>query len=112
MLPIDTGKSLYQKLERECVDLFKSTWPLIRNRQAPRNTQIGMGDGTSHRLRDVDRIDEIDLDKTYLGRELIDILRARTFAPYRGAYFTDGDRKVYLRLDLSYENNLDGDDKQ
>jgi len=54
----------------------------------------------------VERIDEIDLDRTYTARELIDIVRARTFPPHRGAYFRVGQRKVYLRLQLFYENDI------
>jgi methionyl-tRNA formyltransferase len=56
----------------------------------------------------VERIDEIDLDRAYPARELIDLLRARTFPPYTGAYVRVGNRKVYLRLQLLYEDDLRG----
>jgi methionyl-tRNA formyltransferase len=52
----------------------------------------------------VGRIDAIDLDRTYTARELIDLLRARTFPPYPGAYFVQGERKVFLQLGLRYED--------
>lgn len=102
--PVDTGKTLYRKLEQACVDLFKETWTLIRSRKAPRVPQPARG--TAHRARDVEKIDRIDLDRNYTGRQLIDTLRARTFPPYPGAYFQDGERKVYLRLELLYEEDL------
>jgi len=98
--PVDTGASLYHKLEQTCIELFQETWPLIRSSQAPRIPQPQ--GGTFHRTRDVARIDEIDLDRTYTARELINILRARTFAPYPGAYFRDGQRRVYVQLRLCY----------
>jgi len=103
--PVDTGGTLYRKLEQACVDLFKETWPLILNSQATHFPQRAKS-GTYHRDRDVERIDEIDLDRTYTARELIDIVRARTFPPHRGAYFRVGQRKVYLRLQLFYENDI------
>ena len=100
--PVDTGETLYRKLERACVELFKETWPLIRSGRAPRIPQ-DREEGTYHRTCDVERIDPIDLDRTYTARELIDVIRARTFPPYPGAYFIHQGRKVYLRLQLLYE---------
>ena len=53
----------------------------------------------------------IDLDRRYAARELIDILRARTFPPHPGAYYMHGGRKIYLRLHLMYEDQLDRGDE-
>ncbi len=96
--PVDTGETLYRKLERKSVELFKEIWPLIRSGAAPRRPQTG--EGTSHRMADVDRIDRIDLDRTYTARALIDILRARTFPPHNGAYFEVDGRRYQLRMEL------------
>ena len=103
--PIDTGARLYRKLERESLSLFTETWPLVRSGRVERTPQR-IDDGTFHRLRDVEGVDEIDLDRSYEARELIDLIRARTFPPFKGAYFRHGNRKVYLRLQLSYEEDL------
>jgi methionyl-tRNA formyltransferase len=101
--PVDTGKSLYHKLEQAGVELFKKTWPLIERKRVL-NLKQSKDEGTFHCTEDIDQIDLIQLDRQYTARELIDILRARTFPPYKGAYFMDQGRKVYLRLNLSYEN--------
>lgn len=98
----DTGKTLYHKLERLSLNLFKDTWPLIRRGKA-RSLAQHKGKGTSHRVKDAEKIDRIDLDTSYKARDLLNILRARTFLPYRGAYFMDGRKKVYLRLELIRE---------
>jgi len=103
--PIDTGESLYRKLERACVDLFKEAWPPIRSGRAPRIPQQPQ-EGSYHSTRDVEVIDEIDLNSTYKARELIDAIRARTFRPYSGTYFWHEGRKVYLRLQLLFEDQL------
>ena len=103
--PIDTGKTLYHKLEQCAVELFKKNWPLIRCGQSPRIPQ-NRNEGTYHRVRDTEGVDEIDLNRTYTGRELVNIIRARTFPPYPGAYFWHNGRKIYLRLELLYEEQL------
>ena len=101
----DTGGTLYGKLERAAEALFCETWPLVRSGKAPRIPQ-GSG-GTYHRVRDAELIDEIDLDRPYKAGDLINILRARSFPPHRGAYFRDGNRKVYIELSLISEQDAE-----
>lgn len=103
----DTGASLYHKLEEISLELFATTWPKIRAGTHERILQK-KGDGTYHTLKDVDKIDEIDLDSQYSARELINLIRARTFPPYKGAYYTSSGRRIYLRLDLEDEESPEG----
>jgi methionyl-tRNA formyltransferase len=105
--PIDTGGSLYRKLELACVELFVASWPLIRSANVTRTPQDATA-GCMHRSRDIESIDEIDLDRTYKARELINILRARTFPPYSGAYFREDGRKIFLSLELKDEATPEG----
>ena len=99
--PVDTGKTLYHKLEKICVDLFIRTWPSIKEGTIPAQPQE-LDEGTVHRLSDLSAIDRIDLDGKYTARELIDLIRARSFPPWPGAYFEADGRRVYLRLELEY----------
>lgn len=95
----DTGQSLYRKLEAASLELFREAWPRVRAgqiRPIPQNSE-----GTAHYVRDVEKLDAIDLDAHYTARQLIDILRARTFPPYRGAYFRDGRRKIFVEIRLT-----------
>jgi methionyl-tRNA formyltransferase len=101
---VDTGETLYRKLERLCVELFQETWPLILSGQASRTPQAHPG--TLHRVCDLERIDEIDMDRMYTGRELINILRARTFPPHAGAFLRRSEGKIYIRVDLLTEDQL------
>lgn len=100
--PTDTGESLYKRLERCCVDLFTESWISIRNGTAVRKPQTP--GGSVHRRRDVAAIDEIDLDRTYVARNLINILRARTFPPYKSAYFKSGNTKIFVKIQLQSED--------
>lgn len=105
--PVDTGETLYRKLERSSVELFMEMWPQIKAVKAPRMSQKGEA-GTYHSTRDVDAIDEIDLDRAYIARDLINIIRARTFPPYKGAYSIVKGKRVYMRLELEYGGDRDG----
>ncbi len=99
--PIDTGLTLYRKLEQAGLRLFKKAWPLIEKgnyRLIPQDKNTG----EFHKKRDVERIDRIDLDREYKARDLINILRARTFPPYTGVFFEEDGKKVYMELKLSY----------
>jgi len=99
---VDTGESLYQKLEAAALSLFKEMLPDIltkRVHSGPQPKDIG----TFHYTKDVEKIDCIDLNHSYRAGDLINILRARTFAPYTGAYFEFEGKRVYLRLDLQEE---------
>ncbi|HUO13948.1 MAG TPA: formyltransferase family protein [Verrucomicrobiae bacterium] len=100
----DTGGTLYRKLEQEGLELFKQHWPAIRAGTCSHISQP-LNAGSFHRAQDVAQIDEIDLKKSYVAEDLINIIRARTFSPYTGAYFLHGGRKIYLRLALSDDPN-------
>ena len=100
--PWDTGESLYRKLEQAGVALFQEAWPRVERGNAilkPQDPALG----SLHRRRDTDAIDRVDLDRKYKARDLINLLRARTFPPYRGAYFIEDGIKVYMELKLTPE---------
>jgi methionyl-tRNA formyltransferase len=101
----DTGATLYGRLEEAAIGLFRESWPMVKAGTLPRHEQRGVG--TSHVVADVKRIDRIDPNAVYRAGDLIDVLRARTFPPYRGAYLDYGDRRVYLQLHLQEEMSCD-----
>lgn len=98
----DTGKTLYQKLTLTAYDLFVKTWPKIQNWSfKPISQPAG---GTFHRRSDIALVDRINLNKKYQARDLINILRSRTFPPFHGAFFvTPQGKKAYMRLRLYIE---------
>lgn len=98
----DTGESLYQKLEEAALSLFKNTLPDILSKQIQACPQPE-GAGTFHYTKDVEQIDHIDLNRMYRAGDLINILRARTFPPYAGAYIESEGKRIYLSLDLQEE---------
>lgn len=105
--PSDTGETLYHRLEQAAVSLFCESWPRFKLGQLKPIPQSPDA-GTHHRRADVETIDRIDLDKKYKARDLINILRARTFTSYRGAYFEVGNKRIYIRVVLE-EDEYDED---
>ncbi len=95
--PWDTGETLYRKLEEASVTLFHEVWPIISAGQGVRAPQSAAF-GTMHHKRDVHQLDHVELDRTYTGRELLAILRARTFPPHRNVFFVENGRRVYVEL--------------
>ena len=99
---IDTGETLYRKLERASVDLFAATWPRVRKGRTTRTRQ-DRGAGTSHRVKELERLAEIDLNRTYPAGKLLDLIRAQTFPAYGGAWFRYQGRKISLRVSFHEE---------
>lgn len=99
--PTDTGATLYQRLEDECLALLAACWPEVTAGRAPRTPQPS--GGSAHRRADLRAAERIDLDARYTGRELIDKLRALTFPLHPAAYFDAGGRRIRVRVELVEE---------
>jgi methionyl-tRNA formyltransferase len=97
----DTGGTLYKKLIQAFPVLFSSNWNLVKSNCIKVLPQPS-DEGTFHYRKDFKKLDEIDLEKSYTGKELINLLRARTFEPHPSAYFYAQGRKVFVRVSLEY----------
>jgi methionyl-tRNA formyltransferase len=96
----DTGRTLQFRLEQALIDLFRDSWNAVR--VGPVRTTPQVGEGTFHYRHEVDTLRQIDLNRQYSGRELIDLLRAFSFSPYEGCYFfDDAGNKVFMNLQLN-----------
>jgi methionyl-tRNA formyltransferase len=100
--PVDTGASLYLRQQDAALDLLRSHWTALAAGTAGETPQDPAA-GTRHFVKDLARTDDIDLDAPTTARAVLDQLRARTFAPHRGATFTAPDgRRVQVRVELEY----------
>src|SRR5262245_40024568 len=100
----DTGQTLYERAQREIVSLFKANFAAIKAGLIPRTAQ-DLEKGSFHHSSELEPASRIDLDKSYSARELLNILRARTFPPHPAAWFTDGDDKYEVRVSIVRVNN-------
>lgn len=105
--PFDTGKSLYKKLEIESLKFFIRTWRKIKAGKFEKKKQTAEG-GSFHYVKDIDEIDEIHLGKEYAAKDLLNILRARTFPPHSGAYIRHKEKKIFLKLEMIPERDPEG----
>ena len=99
----DTAKDIYVKLQSRIVSLFLNKWDGIVTGVIEPKSQ-NESQAVYHSKQDVDKLDFVQVDKKYTGREIIDLLRARSFGNRGFAYFWEKNKKVYLNIRLSHEN--------
>jgi methionyl-tRNA formyltransferase len=93
----DTGESVHRKCRQLAVELFRDNFDSIiggSTRPVPQDAS----DGSSHRAAEIEEASEIDLDRTYTARQLLNVIRARTFPPHPSAFFRDGSKKYSVRV--------------
>lgn len=96
----DTAESLYTKALRTIIELFKQSYPrLVRGQWRARS--IAQATNKLHYGAQIEQHSRIDLDKKYTGRELLNILRARSFTHGDSAYFTESGKKYQVRVTVS-----------
>lgn len=95
----DTGETLYKKAQQRIIDLFIENYPRIKSGDIPRIPQSD-ADATFHRRSELDEVSRIDLDRTYTARQLLNLLRARTFPPYPGCWFEADGHRYQVRVSI------------
>jgi methionyl-tRNA formyltransferase len=88
----DTGESLYKKGQKEMLNLFKESYPKIRLNIA--NTSPQQDLNSFHYSRDMVNSCVIDLEKSYLAKDLFNLLRAKKFNSHQSCTFIDNN-EVY-----------------
>ena len=99
---IDTGESLYNKLNLAFEGLFSATWPKIRKNNIIPKKQL-KGQGSFHTSKQFRELGEIDLNKKYKAIDLINLLRSKTFTDKPAAFYIKDGKRIFLRLYSSYE---------
>lgn len=95
----DTGRTLFHKAQLAMVDLFKRIWPSLRTGSVP-STPQAEGVGSFHRASELDAASRIDLDRQYRARDLLNMLRARTFLPHPGCWFEEDGQRYEIAIDI------------
>jgi methionyl-tRNA formyltransferase len=95
----DTGETLYFKAQAAMVRLFIDSYPHIRGLQIDRRAQ-DPSLGSFHLGKEMDKRSEIVLDESYTARELLNLLRARTFDGHPGCRFTDDGNQYEVQVKI------------
>lgn len=100
----DNGGTLYRKATRALVDLFKETYPRIRQGKIQRIPQ-DLTKGSFHLSHEMEQASKIDLNAYYRARELLNLLRARTFPGYPACWFQDEGQSFEVRVEIKRKNS-------
>jgi len=96
----DTGKTLYEKAQKEICDLFYMVYPRIHLGKFNRIPQ-DLSKGSFHSAKELEPACLIELDKTYRARDILNLIRARTFSGYPACSFIDNNQKYEVRIEIS-----------
>ncbi len=94
-----TGRTLYEAAEAEMLRLFIESYPAIAAGRIPRIAQDSKA-GSAHRRAELEPASLIDLDAPTTARQLLNLLRARTFAPWPACRFTDSGETYEARVEI------------
>jgi methionyl-tRNA formyltransferase len=95
----DTGETLYIKAQEEMVKLFSTHYPVLRAGSlagVPQNAE----EGSSHLASEIEPASRLDLEGSYRCRDLINLLRARTFDGHPGCWFQDSGRRYEISISI------------
>ncbi len=95
----DTGETLYKKAQAEIIKLFIENYHLIRIGEYARKPQ-DINSGSHHYSSELNDVCEIKLDEKYQARDLLNLLRARTFRGHPGCFFLDGGQRYEISLTI------------
>ena len=95
----DNGGTLYFRAQEETISLFFQTYPLVRIGvfdSIPQDQEIG----SYHHSSEIDQVSEINLDRMYRARDLLNLLRARTFEGYPGCWFEESGSRFEISISI------------
>lgn len=95
----DNGETLYLKAQAAMISLFIQTYPSLRTGHfdlTPQNRAIG----SFHHSSEIEQASHIDLNGMYCGRDLINLLRARTFEGHPGCWFEEAGNRYEISIKI------------
>lgn len=99
----DNGKTLYDRLIKNCLPLFKKTWKKIKSNKLKGRKQK-LSKGSIHYSKDFRKLDCINLNKKVYPLDLFNHLRAKNFLPHPLPYFLHKGRKIEINLNLKLKS--------
>jgi methionyl-tRNA formyltransferase len=93
----DTGFSLRERSREGIIALFEKNITAIISGKIPRIKQ-DLEKGSFHLGKEIENFSEIDLEKNYSGKELINLVRGRSGFTAGGTWFKVGNQKYEVTL--------------
>lgn len=101
---VDDSQSLYQRAQEAMVSLFVASYPKVRANEASFVEQDS--DFPVHSAREIEAASRINLDETYVARDMLNLLRARTMSGQPACWFNEDGQRFEVRISIS---QCDGD---
>jgi methionyl-tRNA formyltransferase len=95
----DTGQSLYNKAKEAILNLFFEKYLDIRNENYTKIPQ-DLKKGSFRLGKEMALHAKIDLNSNYSGKDLLNLLRAKTFSPYPAAWFEDNGEHYEVTVNI------------
>lgn len=95
----DTGETLFQKAREAMISLVKETYPILRSGNIARVSQ-DPSVGSYHGSEEIVAATKLQLDHPYDARELLNLLRAKTFAGLPGCWFEEEGRTYEISISI------------
>jgi methionyl-tRNA formyltransferase len=95
----DNGETLYVKAQSAMVELFTENYDKIRSGNYKRIKQ-DLSKGSFHYSKDMAAASEIKLGSAYQAKDLLNLLRAKTFPPHPAAWFEDKGEKYQVTINI------------
>ncbi len=96
----DTGETLYKKAQLAMLNLFRETYPSLRTGRFNLTPQDTLA-GSFHRASELEFASEISLDKQYRARDLLNLLRARTFEGHPNCWFEEEGNRYEISVKIT-----------
>ncbi|MGQ4554921.1 formyltransferase family protein [Halobellus sp. GM3] len=96
----DDAKSLYERIERTSVRLFKQAWPEIESGDVTATEQSD-DKAIYHRKSDFKDLCQINPSETHTAREFLNVLRALTFPPHENAMLEMDGKQYTIEIDIT-----------
>jgi len=98
----DNGKTLYEKSLQELFLLFTETYGTISKLEFSQVTKnYGLVNGSYHNEINMTTASQIVLDQKYIARDLLNLLRARTFEGKPGCTFSENGQRYSVRIEIT-----------
>lgn len=95
----DTANTLYKKVLKKEFEVFENAFDMLITLKPKRIKQTEIG--TSHLKKDLISIQKIELEKSYTGQELINLLRGLTTNNIKeSAYFIKNEKKHHIQVTI------------
>ncbi|WP_142858403.1 methionyl-tRNA formyltransferase [Salinigranum halophilum] len=104
----DTGKDVYQRVERACVELFCEVWPEVEAGTVESREQDEAGENY-YRKQEFIELCELDPDEQVRAVDFLNRLRALTFPPFDNARIEINGEQYYVDIDI--RTAADGEDE-